>query len=102
MPRLELINMAREFKLDVDGCNTWWLYVNSESKGLREIKNDLDALTMANNINSSRKVCVCVRIATSEGDHSVGIGDNGGGNDHDVGETKIDKVENEQEEEEEA
>lgn len=101
MSRLELISMARKFELEVDCCNIWWLDVRSESKGLRVMKNDLDALTMVENVDSSKKVFVCVRIANSRGDHGVGFHDIGGSSDNSVGETRSDKVGNEHEEEKE-
>lgn len=38
MLRLELLSMAREFKIEVDGCNLCWFDVSNASKGLRETK----------------------------------------------------------------
>lgn len=35
--KLQLITMAREFKLEVEGCSIWQLDVSGENNGLREI-----------------------------------------------------------------
>ena len=60
MPKLELISMAKEFKLDVEGSLFWWLDVTSGEKGYKEVKTDLDALSMTTSVGSSREICVCV------------------------------------------
>lgn len=70
MPRLELLSMAREFNLDVNGCSLWW---KDRCGGLREIKDEQDALTMANSVGSSKEMCVRVRIANGGVAQRVGI-----------------------------
>ena len=65
--------MSREFNLDNDGCSIWWLNVSNESKDLREIKNDLNALNMANNVDSTKEMYVCVRIANDGSGHGVDL-----------------------------
>ena len=49
--KIELLSMAREFKLDVQDCTIWWHDVNHGNKGLREVKTDLDALSMAMSVD---------------------------------------------------
>lgn len=83
MSRIELINMAREFNLDVESCSIWWSDRYSESKGLREIKTDMDALTMAENVDSSREVCVWFKLANSDLGLGVTLGFGSGENDQD-------------------
>ena len=46
--RLKLVSMAKEFKLDVEGCAMWWVDVKGENKGLKEIHTNMDALSMEN------------------------------------------------------
>lgn len=63
MSRIELLSMAKEFNLNVDLCSIWWLDSFTEFKAMREIKNDMDALLMAQSVNSTREVLVCVKIS---------------------------------------
>lgn len=70
MSKIELLSLAREFNLDVNSYILWWLDRNS---GLREIKDDLDALTTANSIVSSREIYLCVSIANVGHAQAVGI-----------------------------
>lgn len=56
---------------------------------------------MANDIDSSKKVYVCVQIANAGDDHGVGSDGNGVGSDHGAGQTRDEKVENVHEEMEE-
>lgn len=87
--------MVREFNLDVNGCNLCWL---DESSGLREIKNDMDALTMANSIGSIREIYVCVRIASAGLAKGIGNDDaeiqrgHATHNKHEVDETEFEEI----------
>jgi len=63
--RIELLAMAREFSLDVTNCKMWWLDVSREPSELREIRDDMDALNMANSVSSPREVYVLLRILNS-------------------------------------
>ena len=47
--------MAKEFKLKVEGYSIWWLDVTSGEKGYKEVKTDVDALSLALSIGSSKK-----------------------------------------------
>ena len=49
--------MAEEFKLNVKGHIVQWLDATSEEKGLKEVKIDLDALSMAMSLKSSILLC---------------------------------------------
>lgn len=74
--RLELLSMATEFGLDVQGCTLCWLDVYGEDKGLKEIQNDLDALKMAMTVGRSKEACVYVKLAgisCVEGSNGEGI-----------------------------
>ncbi|XP_039127971.1 uncharacterized protein LOC120264236 [Dioscorea cayenensis subsp. rotundata] len=63
--RIELLSMCREFNLDVSECKMWWLDMTSDPSCLRKIRDDIDALTMASTVDSSKEVYVLVRIANS-------------------------------------
>lgn len=54
--------MAEEFKLEMEVYSIWYLDVHSATKGLKEILTNLDALTMANFVDSNREMYVCIRI----------------------------------------
>ena len=62
MSKVELISMAKEFKLDIKGSSIWWLNVTSGEKGYKEVKIDLDALSMAPYVRSTKEICVCVKL----------------------------------------
>lgn len=70
--RLELIYMAREFNLEVEGCSLWWLDVTSGHKGLKEIQTNLDALSMALSVGSSKEIIVYIKINSRGHAHGVG------------------------------
>lgn len=74
--RLELLSMARELKLEVERCNIWYLDAHSASKSLKEISSDLDALTMANYVDSSREICVCIKNTRMNVVHQGATGGN--------------------------
>lgn len=44
MSRLELLGMAKELGLQVDGCTFWWMRFKGNGLSLAEIKDDVDAL----------------------------------------------------------
>ena len=50
----ELLSMAREFKLDIQDCTIWWQDVTHGNKGFREMKTDLDALSMAMSVDFNK------------------------------------------------
>ena len=60
--KLELISMAKEFKLKVEGCSIWWLDITSGEKGYKEVKSDVDTLSMTLSVGSSREICLCVNL----------------------------------------
>ena len=96
--KIELLSMAREFKLDVQDCTIWWHDVNHGNKGLREVKTDLDALSMAMSVDSSKEVYVCIMIKNGVNEQGVGssrFNDEGTR----LGQTSYDKVCNVEEEE---
>lgn len=74
--KIELLSMAKEFKLDVEGCTIWWLDVVSGNKGFKEIQIDLDTLSMAMSVDSSKEVYVYIKIkscvVSSEGVSRMG------------------------------
>lgn len=47
LSKLEIINMAKELNLQVEGSTFWWMHVDVGTKALVEIKNDMDVLSMA-------------------------------------------------------
>lgn len=61
----ELISMAKEFGLDVKGCSFGWIDVNGQEKGLQEIKNNLDVLSMAMLVGSNREMYVDFEVANA-------------------------------------
>lgn len=71
MSKLELLSMAKGFKLHVEGCSVWWMDVTSGEKDLNQVRNDLDALTMAFSVGTSKEIYVCVRLV-SDGNACVG------------------------------
>lgn len=64
--------MAREFNLEVEGCSLWWLDVTSGHKGLKEIQTNLDALSMALSVGSSKEIIVYIKINSRGHAHGVG------------------------------
>lgn len=64
MSKLELLSMAKGFKLHVEGCSVWWMDVTSGVKDLNQVRNDLDALTMAFSVGTSKEIYVCVRLVS--------------------------------------
>lgn len=62
MSRLEIMAMAKELNLVVQGCTFWWLDVMSERMGMREIKDDADALAMAQTANLCREINVYAKV----------------------------------------
>lgn len=60
--KVELIAMARELNLKIDGCSILWLDITSNDRGYKEVKTDLDALKMANSVRCSKEMCVCVGL----------------------------------------
>lgn len=46
--------MAKEMGLQVEGCRFWWLHLTGDNMGIREIRNDIDALEIALNVNHSK------------------------------------------------
>ena len=56
MSRLELVSIAKEMKLDVEGCKYWWLDIISDRMGMKEIKTDVDGLTRTQHIDYCREV----------------------------------------------
>lgn len=89
MSKLELIYLATEFRLDVEGCSVWWLDVADEEKGLKEIKTDLDALLMALSIRFCKEVCLYIKIANTI---CVLGGFHSGYNDEDAGMEQVSRV----------
>lgn len=69
--RLELLSMAKEFKLDVEQCTIWWLDVVNGNKGLKEIQTDQDTLLMVRSIGSSREVYVFVKPKSAAGSNEA-------------------------------
>ncbi|KAJ0980231.1 hypothetical protein J5N97_008486 [Dioscorea zingiberensis] len=90
--------MAKEFKLEAKGSSIWWLDVSSATKGMKEIKYDLDAMNMALSVDSSKEIYVYFKIGSGVIDHGVGLSaniDEGAA----MGQTKADEMENLEEEE---
>lgn len=57
--------MVTEFKIDVVGSKISWMDVSTESWTLREIKDEMDALTMENIVGFSNEIYALARIACS-------------------------------------
>lgn len=70
--KFDLLSMAEDFKLDVEGCTIWWLDTSQGNIGWMEIKTDLDALSMAMNVDCMKELYVCIR-------HRSGISGNNDG-----------------------
>ncbi|XP_039133195.1 protein diaphanous homolog 1-like [Dioscorea cayenensis subsp. rotundata] len=64
--RLELVDMAKEMGLIVDGCRFWWLDINNSTMGLREIINDADALAMAMTVNHTKVINLYAKVSSSD------------------------------------
>ena len=90
--QLELISMAKEFKLNVEGSSIWWLDVTSGEKGYKEVKTDIDALSMALSVRSNKEICVCVNLPSDASalDHEDRVRDC---NDEAVGVDQFSRVE---------
>lgn len=56
---VEILNMAKQLRIDVEGCTLWWLDLKS-SHGLVEIKTDLDVLSMASSIDFTRLIYIYI------------------------------------------
>lgn len=82
MSRIELISMAKEFQLNVEGCRIWWLKVIRSDQGLQEIITDLDALKMALSVEEPREIYVCVTVV---GDSTTNEAEGNFNNDAGVG-----------------
>ncbi|XP_039140377.1 rRNA biogenesis protein RRP5-like [Dioscorea cayenensis subsp. rotundata] len=104
MSRLELISMAKEFGLDIDRCTIWWLVVFGEVQDLKEIKTDSDALSMALSVGATKEVNVYIKYARSDcAQHETIHHDEGEDGDGDNNQVGVDQgykdVEAEEEEE---
>ncbi|XP_039134883.1 serine-aspartate repeat-containing protein I-like [Dioscorea cayenensis subsp. rotundata] len=65
--RLELLQMAREMKLDVIRCSFWWRETTGEGVRMVEMRNDLDVIKMAKSVGGSRNINVYVKGTTQIG-----------------------------------
>ena len=55
MSGLELVSIAKELNLDVEGYNFWWMDIMGDMMGMKEIETDADALKMALHMDFYRK-----------------------------------------------
>ena len=62
MSRLELVNIAKELNLDVEGYKFWWLDIFGDVMGMKEIETDADALTMAQHIDFCKEINNFARV----------------------------------------
>lgn len=62
MSKLELMSMAEEFKLNIKGWSIWWLDVIVETKGLKEIHYDVNALSNALSVDSCREMYIAIGL----------------------------------------
>lgn len=62
MSMLEIIAMAKELNLEVEGCTFSWLDTVSEKMGMKDIKNDADVLAMAQTVDFTREVNIYVNV----------------------------------------
>ena len=62
MSRLEIISMAKVMSLQAEGCTFWWLHVKSSNMGIREIRNDTDALELVLNLDHNRMINVYAKV----------------------------------------
>ena len=63
MSRLEIISMAKEMNLQVEGCTFWWLHLKSSDMDIREIKNNADALELALNVAHDRMINIYAKVS---------------------------------------
>ncbi|KAJ0963612.1 hypothetical protein J5N97_028734 [Dioscorea zingiberensis] len=62
--RLEIIGMAKELKLDVEGCSLWWMNPMNDKASLSEIKDNADALFMAQCVDfNSREMTIYAKVS---------------------------------------
>lgn len=62
MSKIELVNMAKELNLDVEGCHLRWLDIMSDNMGLKDIITDADALLMARSVGFCRTLTIYVSV----------------------------------------
>lgn len=62
MSRVELVEMARELKLVVDGCSLWFKDTKGDKEGMSKSKNDLDAVVMALDVDDSMVKNLYVKV----------------------------------------
>ncbi|KAJ0962494.1 hypothetical protein J5N97_027616 [Dioscorea zingiberensis] len=65
--KLEIISMAKAMSLEVDGCRFYWMDHCDKKKGLKEIKNDQDAMEMALRVDGSRYINVYAKVCKIDG-----------------------------------
>lgn len=66
--RLELVNMGKDLNLNVIGCSIWWVHGNGQDRVLKEIASDMDALVMAQAVQSPKRE---VHIVITDGHVAV-------------------------------
>lgn len=54
--RFEIVSMTKELNLDVEGCKFLWMDLMSDKMGMTEIKDDADALVMAQSVDLCKVV----------------------------------------------
>lgn len=72
--RLELVSMAKEFGLDVEGFSIGWLDGRTGVGVYKEIKTDLEALDMATSVGSTKETWVYINLPSGghPSDHDIG------------------------------
>lgn len=61
MSLVEINNMAKQLRINVDGCTFWLLDLNNNHNGLVEIKKDSNALLMVSYIDYARVIYMHAR-----------------------------------------
>lgn len=75
--KIELLSMAHDFKLDIQGCTIWWLNTTQGNIEWKEIKTDQGELFMAMNVSCKKELCVFIGLRSGislNNDGIVGIG----------------------------
>ena len=63
LSKLEIISMSKEMNLYVEGYNFLWLDLTGEKKGLKDIRDNQDALDMVLSAYCTRSINVYARVS---------------------------------------
>lgn len=82
--KLEIVDMAKGLKLDVEGSTFWFEDILNQSIGVSKIKNDLDALSMALSMDRSRIANVYIKLINDQVAYASDVVHKDGNNDEGI------------------